>query len=92
MSCTLGSQVLQLLDSAGTLYTFHFGKTLRKSVDSVVVLADRANHRICAFRGVRAYMSAASSLGWDLEQGHLFPEIGPDGERMAQPSVNETPR
>eukprot|EP00752_Nemacystus_decipiens_P007886 g7046.t1 len=85
LSCTLGSQVLQLPESAGMIYNFQFGKTLRKSVDSVVVLADRANHRICAFRGVRAYMSAASSLGWDLEQGHLFPEIGPNGERLAHP-------
>eukprot|EP00752_Nemacystus_decipiens_P004288 g3917.t1 len=80
-----GQIVLQLPESAGMIYNSQFGKTLRKSVDSVVVLADRANHRICAFRGVRAYMSAASSLGWDLEQGHLFPEIGPNGDRLAHP-------
>ena len=85
LSCTLGSQVLQLPDSAGMIYNFQFGKTLRKSVDSVVVLADRDNHRLCAFRGVRAYLSAATSLGWDLEQGHLFPEIGQDGERLPHP-------
>ena len=30
-------------------------------------------------------MSAAHSLGWDLEQGYLFPEILPDGERLPQP-------
>ena len=27
LSCTLGSQVLQLPDSAGMIYNFHFGKT-----------------------------------------------------------------
>ena len=85
LSCTLGSQVLQLPHSAGMIYNFQFGKTLRKSADSVVGLAVAANHRTCAFRGVRAYLAAASSLGWDLEQGYLFPEIGPEGGRLLQP-------
>lgn len=53
LSCTLSSQVLQLPDSAGMIYNFQFGKTLRKSTDSVVVLADPHNYSTCAFRSVR---------------------------------------
>ena len=42
LSFTLGSQVLRLPDSAGLVFNFHSGKTLRKSVEAVV-LADVEN-------------------------------------------------
>ena len=40
LSFTLGSQVLRLPESAGLVLNFHFGKTLQKSMEAVVVLAD----------------------------------------------------
>lgn len=33
---------------------------------------------ICAFRRVRSYLAAASSLCLGPHQGHLFPELGPN--------------
>lgn len=72
------------------IYDFNFGKTLRKSVDSVVVPADPDSHKSCAFQEVRSYITAASHLGWDLEQGQLFPVIGPEGCREQLPIKPKT--
>ena len=81
LSFTLGSQVLRLPESAGLVFNFHFGKTLRKSVEAVVVLADAEIVQTCAFRGVTEYISAALMISWDLTAGYLFPMVELNGER-----------
>ena len=81
LSFTLGSQVLRLPESAGLVFNFHFGKTLRKSVEAVVVLADAENPQTCAFRGVTEYISAALAIGWDLTSSYLFPMVELNGVR-----------
>ena len=75
LSVTLGSQVLRLPESAGLMFNFHFGKTLRKSVEAVVVLADAENPQICAFRGVRVHLNGSCDrLGFN--RGLLVPHGG----------------
>ena len=81
LSFTKGSQILRLPECRGLIFNFQFGKTLRKSSEAVVVLADKECPQICAFRGVTEYISAAHSIGWDLAKGHLFPVVLPDGSR-----------
>ena len=81
LSFTLGSQLLRLPESAGLIFNFHVGKTLRKSVQAVVVLADTEGPETCAFRGVTEYISAALRIGWDLTEGYLFPVVEPNGTR-----------
>ena len=81
LSFTLASRVLRLPESAGLVFNFLFGKTLRKSVEAVVVLADVKNPQTCAFRGVTEYISAALAIGWDLTAGYLFPVVECNGER-----------
>ena len=85
LSFTLGSRVLRLPESAGLIFNFHFGKTLRKSVEAVVVLADTEHPQICAFRGVTEYISAALAIGWDLTAGYLFPVVESTGGRGTVP-------
>ena len=80
---TLGSQLLRLPESAGVIFNFQFGKTLRKSTEAVVVLAEKECPQVCAFRAVTEYISAAQSIGWDLTKGHLFPVVLTDGRRGA---------
>ena len=79
LSFTKGSQVLRLPQSRGLIFNFQFGKTLRKSREAVVVLADNECPQICAFRGVTEHISAAYSVGWDLAKGHSFPVVLPGG-------------
>ena len=81
LSFTKGSQILRLPECRGLIFNFQFGKTLRKSSEAVVVLADKECPQICAFRGVTEYISAAHSIGWDLAKGHWFPVVLPDGSR-----------
>ena len=64
VSFTVGSQVLRLPESAGHILNFQFGKTLRRSAEVVVVLADKESSQTRAFRGVMEYISAAQSAGW----------------------------
>ena len=90
-SSTLASRVLRLPESAGLAFNFLFGKTLRRSVEAVVVLADAYNAQTCAFRGVTEYISAVLALRWDLTAGHLFPVVECDGERGSV-AVTCTPR
>lgn len=45
LSFTIGSQVLRLPESAGSIFDFQFGKTLRRSAEAVVVLADKDTHK-----------------------------------------------
>ena len=85
LSLTLGSRVLQLRESAGLIFNFHCGKRLRKSVDSVVVLADGECPQICAVRGVTEYIAAALAIGWDLTAGYLFPMVDENGGRGTVP-------
>ena len=85
LSFTTGSQVLRLPESAGLIFNFQFGKTLRRSVEVVVVLAHNEFPQTCAFRGVMDYISAAQSIGWDLTKGHLFPLVLADGSRGPVP-------
>jgi len=85
LSFTLGSQILKLPGSKGLIFNFQFGKTLRASSEAVVVLADRDCPAICAFRAVKAYISAAQRIGWDLTAGHLFPVITTEGGRGSRP-------
>ena len=80
LSFTLGSQLLRLPESAGLVMNFHFGKTLQKSVEAVV-LADAENPQTCAFRGITEYISAAVAIGWDLTAGYLFPVVELNGVR-----------
>lgn len=90
LSFTMGSQVLELPHSAGMVYNFQFGKTLRANrAESVVVLADSENYQTCAFRAVHSYIEAANQLGWDLETGYLFPEVEGDGTRSALPLTSK---
>ena len=77
LSFTKGSQVLRLPQCRGLIFTFQLGKTLRKSSEAVVVLADNKCPQIWAFRRVTKYISAAFSVGWDLAKGHLFPVVLP---------------
>ena len=84
LSLTLGSRVLGLPESAGVIFNF-LGKTLRKSVDSAVVLADEECPQICAVRGVTDHISAALAIGWDLMAGYLFPMVDEDGGRGTVP-------
>ena len=56
------------------MFNFLSGKTLRKSVESVV-LADAENPQTCAFRGVTEYISAALAIDWDFTAGYLFPVV-----------------
>ena len=51
LSLALGSRVLRVPESAGFIFNFHFGKTLRKSADSVEVLVDGEFPQICVVRG-----------------------------------------
>ena len=81
----MGSQVLRLPESAGHIFNFQSGKTLRLSAEAVVVLADKESPQTCAFRGVTEYISAAHSIGWDLAKGHLFPLVLADGSRGPVP-------
>ena len=81
----MGSQVLRLPESAGLIFNFQFGKTLRRSAEAVVVLADKESPQPCAFRGVTEYISAVCSIGWDLAKGHLFPLVLADGSRGPVP-------
>ena len=81
LSFTMGSQVLRLPESAGLIFNFLFGKTLRRSTEAVVVLADKECPQVCAFRAVTEYISAAKSIGWDLTKGYLFPVVLADGGR-----------
>ncbi|CAN0059809.1 unnamed protein product, partial [Laminaria digitata] len=93
LSFTKGSQVLRLPDSSkGLVFNFQFGKTLRKSSEAVVVLADKECPQICAFRGVTEYISAAQSIGWDLAKGRLFPVVLPDGGRGRGKVAMSAPR
>ena len=85
LSFTMGSQVLRLPAEAGLIFNFQFGKTLRASVDAVVVGPDVACPFICAVRKVTAYISAAEGIGWDLSQGHLFPAVLLEGTRGRAP-------
>ena len=70
LSFTLASGVLRLPESAGLVFNFLFGKTLRKSVEAVVVLADAEYPQTCAFQGATEYISAALAIGWDLTAGY----------------------
>ena len=81
----MGSQVLRLPESAGLIFNFQFGKTLRRSAEAVVVLVDKESPQPCAFRGVTEYISAVCSIGWDLAKGHLFPLVLADGSRGPVP-------
>ena len=83
LSFTLASRVLILPESAGLVFNFLFGKTLRKSVEAVMVLANVENPQTCALRGVTEYISAALSIGWDLTAGYLFPVVESNGERSS---------
>ena len=85
LSFTMGSQVLRLPAGQGLIFNFQFGKTLRDSVDAVVVRPDVACPSICAVSNVTAYISAAERIGWDLSQGHLFPIVLLDGTRGCAP-------
>ena len=84
-SFTMGSQVLRLPGSAGLIFNFQFGKTLRRSAEAVVLLADKESPQTCAFRGVMEYIPAAQSIRWDLAKGHLFPLVLADGSRGPVP-------
>ena len=57
------------------MFNFYFGKTVRKSAEAVVVLANTQNPQVCAFRGVTQYIAAALAIGWDLTAGYLFPMV-----------------
>ena len=88
----MGSQVLRLPESAGLIFNFPFGQTLRRSAETlrrsaeaVVVLADKESPQTCAFTGVTEYISAAHRIGWDLAKGHLFPLVLADGSRGPVP-------
>ena len=85
LSFTMGSQVLRLPAGEGLVFNFQFGKSLRASVDAVVVGPDVACPSICAVRNVTAYINAAEGIGWDLSQGHLFPAVLPEGTRGRAP-------
>ena len=63
------------------MFNFHFGKTLRKSVEAVVVLPEADNLKTWAFRGVTEYISAALASSWDLTTGYLFPMVELNCER-----------
>ena len=82
---TLGSQILRLPESRGLIFNFQVGKTLRASIEAVVVLADRVCSETCASRAVTAYISAAQRIGWDLTVGHLFPVVMTEGGRGSPP-------
>ena len=79
----VGFVALRLPKSAGLIFNFYFGKTLRKSVEAVVVLADAECLETCAFRGVTEYISAALRIGCDSTEGYLFPAVEPSGTRGA---------
>ena len=81
LSFAMGSQVLRLPESAELIFNFLFGKTLRRSTEAVVVLADKECSQVCAFRAVTEYASAAKSIGWDLTKGYLFSVVLADGAR-----------
>ena len=81
LSFTLGSQILKLPESKGLIFNFQFGKTLRASSESVVVLAYQDCPAICAFRAVTDYIAAVQLIGWDLTAGHLFPSVSAEGGR-----------
>lgn len=78
--------------SCWIVINFEFGKTLRKSKDARVVLADPERAETCAYRGVFAHLDAARSHGWDLSLGHLFPEVESDTRRADARRGNKLPR
>ncbi len=63
---TFGSQLLRLPNNSGWIINFQFGKTLRRSKEARVVLADPARPDTSPWRGVSAYLEAAACQGWDL--------------------------
>ena len=77
----MGLHILRLPASKCLIFNFQFGKTLRSSSETVVVLVDRDCPVICAFRAVTACISAAQRIGWDLSTGHLFPVATAEGGR-----------
>lgn len=50
--------------------SFHVGKTLLTSTESVVVSADQDNYQTCAVQTVSAYIAAAHGMGWNLALDH----------------------
>ena len=81
LSFTLASRILRLPESAGLVFNFLFGKTLRKSVEAVVVLAGADHPQTCAFRGVTEYVCAALAISWNFSAGYLFPVVEGNGGR-----------
>ena len=84
LSHALAAQVLSLPRGEGLIFNFHFGKTLRESSLAVVVRRDRSCHELCAVRAVQEFALVADSMGWPPRGGYIFPQVGPNGSKVAR--------
>ena len=63
------------------IFNFHFGKTLRSSSHAVVVRRDRQCPELCPVRAMQEYFIVTKSVGWNMREGYLFPEVNADASR-----------
>lgn len=85
LSCALTAQVLSLPGGEGLISNLHFGEKLRDSSLVVVVQRDRECHELCPVRGVQVVALAATSVGWALRGGYMFPKVEVDGSGGRSP-------
>lgn len=71
LSFTLAPHILRLPEARGFIFSLLFGKTLRASIEAVVVLAT-GDPDTWVMRWVNECINAAQAIGWDLSSGYLF--------------------